>query len=197
VLISQNINTQNQPNFKATIVCSKPAFHRALALFPSSKYVGEALSFPEPKMLNEGYSTGALICTMGFIKPKGAKEGYLFHSVPGGNSFWNIRRGLVPILEGFKNLKTGIEGILIGADATQRASMEHAENLMKLFDEYKVRYSALIGQTINSRRFTHMFAFAQGDVYVVDCGLTPKMGDGLSRSFDTVNFDRADTLVVG
>jgi len=211
MLINQNISNQTRPCFKAKILFSTSAYERSLKEIATEanqyvgigvdKYVGYPWSIKDSKMLKKGYSDAAYICTMGFIKPKGSDEGYLFHCIPFSslnklNPFEKIKEVLTPVISEFKKLKVGVEGILVGARFGDENSMEQAKSFMKFFDENGISYSAFLGQTNYSRCKTNMFVSAPVDKYII----TPKNSyeildlEKIKKYFDIVKIRPEDTV---
>jgi len=179
VLVGLNISNQNKSNFQGKIKFSRTAYEQLPLekMVAEDRYVGFPWLIEDTKMLKEGFSDGAQVCLMGFIKPEGAEKGRLLHCIPAGNPFGEVARIIVPIFKTFERLKKPIEGILVGANFESERSMEQAYNFMRMFDLYDVRYSAFVGQksdVITSPASTKpylgvdMFASAPKDEYILN-----------------------------
>lgn len=138
----------NTPNFKGNIIFSRKAYSQLPIdeLFAKNKCVDSPWLITDSKMLDEGFTDGASVCTMGFIKPKGGKEGYLFHCIPSSNPFDKIKEAIVPVIQKFQEGGQIVEGILVGANFSNKDSFWKAERFMELFDGFNIKYSAFLGQ---------------------------------------------------
>lgn len=213
MLVNQNIQNTN---FKSRIVVSSWAYREKplYNLESMGKYVCGRWHINDAKTLNEGFSDGAGPCTIGFLKAKGMKKGYLFHLDPThlfsldsddfGKLFEPIQKTITGVVENLRKQsgaeKPEVEGILTGGCLKFEDSILQYKKLMELFDNLKVGYSALLGQ----KRFTagtNMHASVPKDEYTLelsDCiaKTGSKEGDHaeLQKYFDVVKIRPEDTI---
>lgn len=197
MLINQNIPNQNPPNFKAKIKFAKSCYGvlPANKMFAKDSYVGFPWQIENSKIVSEGYSDCASVCTIGFIKPKDGDKGYLFHLIPMYNPFEKIEKQLSAVIENFQKQKGAVEAILSGASIHSETSMKQAENLMKLFDNLGVEYSAFLGQKIGREKTegVNMFVSIPRDEYIISVGSS--VPEKLEHKFKIVKKSSNDEII--
>jgi hypothetical protein len=210
MLINQNTLNPKAPNFKAKIRFSQGAYNKLdlRTMAKEGRYIGSPWLMEDSKILKEGFSNEASICTIGFIKPQGAQEGYLFHSFPRSNPFDKVKEIIIPVIRKFRETGNPLEGILVGANFEHKKSLEQAKNFMGLFDEFGVQYSAFLAQRPYENPFNYrlrtdyprvdMFVSAPKDEYIISSSFEPILFDDPAKFKDRFVFVKKapqDTIV--
>ncbi len=195
-------------NFKSNIILSSSIYQSKPldSLKNVGKSVGSPWSMKQSKILDEGFSDSASICTMGFIKVKDAQKGYLFHSVP-ENDFEDVELAIKEEADTLTKQsgieKPQLEGILIGGEAEYKGSPIQYNKLMDLFDDMKIKYTAILGKK-SSVGGMSIYTSAPKDEYVLeyfgqvikDQGSKEKNIKELKKYFEIVKINSEDNITL-
>lgn len=194
MLVGKNIQS---PNFGTKIILSRSEYLKRPIdkLYKPRTGVGYPWTMKEAKFLEEGVSGGAEACTMGVLKAKGGKKGYLFHSTP-ENSFDEVKEAIIKAIKKLRPKGQEIEGFLTGGNACAKKSPVQYTKLMELLDELKVSYTAILGQKTpivlnNSNPTVDMYMSVPKDEYVLRVNDYCKPGDISLKSTGSKDGDRA------
>lgn len=205
------LNNLQNTNFKSNIILSSSVYRsKPLDFFnvyaKNTCYVGKPWTMSESKILKEGVSDLADVCTIGFLKIKGAQEGYLFHSIP-SNNFDIVKNYIKLTIDTFmkkSSLKNPqIEGILTGGAISSERSVNQYNKIMNLFDDLKISYSAILGRK-SSEGVMNMYTSVPQDEYVLehlgknikDQGSKEKNIEKLNEYFEIVKIRPEDDITL-
>lgn len=200
------INNLQNTNFGTKIVvspykCNKKQYFR---LFGGEKYVAPSYSMQEPEakfLRGEGISLGAVVCTIGLIKPKIIKpdsEFFLCHVLPGvpiGAMKREITKGIADAQNKLRLKASELSVFLIGAEESDPWSMATAGHFVDSFEKNGIEYSAMLGQKGKSPS-SNLHYDVSPDIVTIDfVGMDGiKSFDGLNNSFDIKKLAQGDTL---
>ncbi len=171
---------------------------------PKSKYAGWNINLA--CLGKDGYTDKATVCTMGVLKPANKNFGFLFHLLPDTLSFKKSREELLKKIEAFYRIGKGRapEGILVGGCSTHDRSKTQYLNLLELFRENKIKFSAFLGQKprhdgfYEANGFSALTFFARDKKYVIQSTLHDnevRTRAQMFEHFDIIQLAKQDQLI--
>lgn len=198
-----NINKINSnPSFGSMIRISPKAFKEATALLSKNDGPNNVpWHIFDAKYLKKGYANCASYSATGVIKNADG-DAFMFQAGPNEN-LCNLLENLDIAADNLKRPNQKLTGFLIGGNASYEPSLMLTEALQKIFNALNIKYSALLGQKIPSKRFpivpgSDLYFNGAKNKYIVnfvnDANVEIHNRKDLEKYFDTIKIDSSDNL---
>lgn len=173
-------NRQNKITFKADIKVVSSLF-RLKEQIPLEKLraAGNTVNYwgiYDAKFLEEGYTSGATVCTEGYIQ--NGKAGFMFHLDPGNDSNTEdtIAETFAKIIHRLKKQNNDISAFITGGHIYNKMSCDMYDLIKNVLEDLKVNFSSIWGYNKNGDKwtdypFTDLFASAINQKYIINTNM--------------------------